>query len=78
MTPKSNRLGSSVVIAALLLLLGLAVVYLVVGWGAAGADTGPSMSGAGYVAMAFGIFATMVLGIGLMALVFYSSRRGHD
>jgi hypothetical protein len=32
----------------------------------------------GYVAMAFGIVATLALGIGLMSLVFYSNRKGHD
>ena len=36
------------------------------------------MSTAGYVAMRFGIAATLALGIGLMALVLYGSRKGHD
>ena len=34
--------------------------------------------GHGYAAMAIGIVASLVVGIGLMALVFYSSRRGYD
>jgi hypothetical protein len=36
------------------------------------------MSTAGYVAMALGIIVTLGLGTGLMALVFYSNREGHD
>jgi hypothetical protein len=36
------------------------------------------MSAAGWVAMAIGIVATLALGIGLMALVFISNRRGFD
>ena len=32
----------------------------------------------GWIAMAFGVLFAMALGIGLMALVFISSRRGFD
>ena len=32
----------------------------------------------GYIAMAVGIFFSIVVGCGLMALVFYSSRYGYD
>jgi len=54
----------------------IAVVAMVAGlWGAIG-DSG--MSAAGWVAMLLGILATMGLGIGLMALVFISNRRGYD
>ena len=53
-----------------------ALVLLVVGqWGAIGSST---ISGAGWLAMAFGIIVTLALGVGLMALVFISSRRGYD
>jgi hypothetical protein len=31
-----------------------------------------------YVAMAFGSVFSMIVGVGLMALVFYSSRKGYD
>jgi hypothetical protein len=78
MTTRSNALGSWIVIAVLLLLLGMAIVYMYVGWETADVDTGQSMSTSGYVAMAFGIFFTMALGAGLMALIFYSNRKGHD
>ena len=36
------------------------------------------MSGHGYAAMTLGIIFTLVVGCGLMALMFYSSRRGYD
>jgi hypothetical protein len=32
----------------------------------------------GYVAMALGVLVSLIIGIGLMALVFYSSRSGYD
>ena len=32
----------------------------------------------GYLALALGAAVTMIVGVGLMALVFYSSRHGHD
>jgi hypothetical protein len=32
----------------------------------------------GWVAMVLGVLATLALGIGLMALVFISNRRGYD
>jgi len=36
------------------------------------------ISVAGWLAMGFGIIVTLALGIGLMSLVFISSRRGYD
>ncbi len=36
------------------------------------------ISASGWVAMALGVLVTLALGIGLMALVFVSSRRGFD
>jgi hypothetical protein len=36
------------------------------------------ISFAGWLAMGLGIVATLALGIGLMSLVFISSRRGYD
>lgn len=67
-----------IVLAILVSLLVMAIVFLVVGWGYGDVGTGHLMSTAGYVAMSFGIVATLALGIGLMALVFYSSRKGHE
>jgi len=39
---------------------------------------GPPMPAEGYVAMWLGILFSLGIGCGLMALVFYSSRRGYD
>jgi len=39
---------------------------------------GPPIPTGGYVAMWLGIIFSIVVGCGLMALVFYSSRRGYD
>lgn len=36
------------------------------------------ISGHGLFALGLGVFFTLVVGIGLMALVFYSNRRGWD
>jgi len=37
-----------------------------------------TMSTGGYLALVLGGIATMGLGVGLMALVFYSNRKGYD
>jgi hypothetical protein len=39
---------------------------------------GPAMPGQGRAALAIGIVLSLIVGIGLMALLFYSSRRGYD
>ena len=36
------------------------------------------ISTAGWLAMGLGVIVTLALGIGLMALVFFSNRRGYD
>lgn len=39
---------------------------------------GPPMPLSGYIAMWLGIAFSLVIGCGLMMLMFYSSRRGYD
>jgi len=75
---KRTGLGAIIVLASLVAMLGLAIVFLYVGWYPADEAAGSDMSMSGYVAMALGIVATLALGVGLMGLVFYSSRKGHD
>jgi len=41
-------------------------------------DNGPPMPAMGYVVMALGILFSLIIGIGLMALIFYSHRHGYD
>ena len=78
---RRSRSGTWLVLGSLAVLLVFAFAFLYVGWGMGGSDAldhGQQMSGAGYVAMTFGIIVTLSLGIGLMALIFYSNRKGHD
>jgi hypothetical protein len=58
-------------------LLGLLAA---VGWFAWAGLAGPGepMPSEGYVALALGALTAVLVGIGLMALLFYSSRRGYD
>jgi hypothetical protein len=56
-------------------------VVLAIGFFIAAEWTGigdSEISGAGWLAMGLGVIVTLALGIGLMALVFISSRRGYD
>jgi hypothetical protein len=39
---------------------------------------GEAMPSQGYAAMAIGIVLSLAVGVGLMALLFFSSRRGYD
>ena len=36
------------------------------------------MQASGYIAMIAGVVFSLIIGCGLMALLFYSSRRGYD
>jgi len=63
------------VIAALMALLVAALYYAYGIWTALGAADMPSWM---YAAMAGGVLFSLIVGGGLMALVFYSSRAGYD
>ena len=56
------------------LLIG-SVIWAVRFWTAFGEV---QFGGHGFIALALGVLLSLVLGIGLMFLVFYSSRHGHD
>jgi hypothetical protein len=67
--------GSSVaVMIAGGVVLVVAVVVITLWTGIGDSEISP----AGWIAMGFGVSITLALGIGLMALVFISSRRGYD
>jgi len=73
-----KRLGTPGTIVVVVLLLAFLAAAL---WYAAGAwvaVSGPPMPTVGYVAMGLGIVFSLVIGCGLMALLFYSSRHGYD
>jgi hypothetical protein len=59
----------------LFVLLAASIWFAFYVWGA---DQGPPIPVMGYVAMGLGILVSLALGIGLMALVFYSHRHGYD
>jgi hypothetical protein len=68
-------MGPALLIAALLAMLGGAVYIAFTGSNLHGDF---EMSAHGYIAMTLGIVFSMIVGVGLMALVFISSRRGYD
>jgi hypothetical protein len=70
-----SLVGRWIVLTVLLLLLVAAAVIAYLGW-MSGGDTEVPTSG--YVAMAIGVIFSLLIGIGLMALLFYSSRKGYD
>ena len=59
----------------LLALLVLSVWFAGVAWEHIGGEPIPAY---GYVAIVGGVFVSLLVGGGLMALVFYSSRHGYD
>ena len=68
-------LGSWSILIVLLLLLAVTFVIIYLGWTLANGTDVPT---SGYVAMAFGVIVSLAVGFGLMALIFYSNRKGYD
>ncbi|HEY8947554.1 MAG TPA: hypothetical protein VIM56_01580 [Rhizomicrobium sp.] len=73
----SRKLGPGGWLAIIVLLgfLIAAVVYAIQAWNAM---SGVEISPLGWLFMALGVIITIVVGGGLMALVFYSSRHNYD
>jgi len=72
---------SVLLILVLVVMLGAALAFSWHVWTTVGADEnqgGMAMNGNGMAALIIGGIGTLALGGGLMALVFYSSRRGYD
>jgi len=72
---KLGTLGVVAIVAPLFAILGAATWFAAQAWISV---SGPPMPPAGYVAMTLGIVFSVVIGCGLMALLFYSSRHGYD
>jgi dipeptide/tripeptide permease len=70
---KRGAIWLAVGVAALSLIVvgGLAAGF----WNSLGAS---EISLSGWIAMALGVLVSFAVGAGLMALVFYSNRRGYD
>ena len=73
--PHIMSMRKLLIIAPLLALLALSVWFAVAAWVRLGGDAIPLY---GYVAIAGGVLFSLLVGGGLMALVFYSSRHGYD
>jgi hypothetical protein len=76
-TTISDRMGvgSWIILIVLLLLLVATGAAIYFGWTLADGIDVPT---SGYAAMAFGVIISLAVGFGLMALLFYSSRKGYD
>jgi len=72
---KIRSLGTGILVAVLFGFLAWALVVGYLGWtGSAGVE----MPSIGFAALIFGVIMSLIVGIGLMALVFFSSRAGYD
>ena len=74
-SPTSTNFGVWTILIVLLSLLAAAILVAYLGWTLGGDSDVPT---SGYLAMALGVIASFAVGFGLMALVFYSSRKGYD
>ena len=73
-SPGGGKLARWVVITVLSVFLVAACILGYLGW----TSTDTKVPEAGYVALVFGVMFSLIVGAGLMALVFYSSRKGYD
>jgi hypothetical protein len=73
--PALSRMRQAALILPLFLILAASVWWAVGLWTSV---EGPPMPVSGHIAMWAGIVFSLVIGCGLMALMFFSSRRGYD
>ena len=75
--PKSPHdfIPAAILVISLFALLALSLWFAAYSWTHLGGDPLPTY---GYVAIAGGVVISILVGGGLMALVFYSSRHGYD
>ena len=72
---KRLGIGQILILAALVVILIITAVWAVSVWTASGDAV---MSKHGWIALGLGTFFSLLIGCGLMALMFFSSRSGHD
>jgi len=75
MRPGLRNLGTIVLVVTLIAIMAAALWFAASAWISV---AGPPMPAVGYVAMILGIVISLIVGCGLMALLFYSSRHGYD
>lgn len=68
-------IGQILVVTTLFAMLLFAVIWASMAWSSA---DGTEMSVHGWIALTLGVVFSLVIGCGLMALMFYSSRSGYD
>ena len=68
------KAGAVAVIMSLLVILGAVLIFAFTGVSMPGAP----MPGQAWIAMTLGVACSLILGVGLMMLLFYSSRKGYD
>lgn len=73
-TPRIG-LGAAALMIALVALLILTIIWVISAW-SIGGDI--EIGWHGWIALGLGSFFSLVIGCGLMALMFFSSRSGHD
>jgi hypothetical protein len=71
----SRVLGPALVLIPLIAILAASIWFAIRGWTAI---EGAEVPLAGYVAMGAGVIFTLIVGVGLMSLLFYSRRHGYD
>lgn len=74
MTKIGSRIGTVALVVVLLGVLAVSVWFASQSW----LVDGPPMPTQGYIAMVLGVVFSVLIGCGLMALVFYSNRYGYD
>ena len=74
-TLHSGGMRKFAIIVPLLALLAASIWFAIYAWTAI---EGPAVPVEGQIAMGLGIVFSLLVGCGLMALLFYSSRRGYD
>ena len=72
---KRMNVGQLVLLAVLVFICIAAIIWAISVWNVTSAI---EMSKHGWIALALGTFFSLLIGCGLMALMFFSSRSGHD
>jgi len=71
---RNLSLGQALLLAILFTMLVFAVVWATMAWTSEDVE----MSVHGWIALALGTIFSLLIGCGLMALMFYSNRTGYD